>query len=104
MTGFYVIMLCVLCGLVSAGIVKNTYQLITAQEIDFNLEYEKGVNFWTRLLVYVFAGPLIIMKNAIELRRSYNAASIWMLLSAFIFLGWSFIIGLTVIGILLATF
>ncbi|MEP2704617.1 MAG: hypothetical protein ABJN98_06090 [Roseibium sp.] len=83
-------------GFVSAGLLGSLYQLVTSQPPKFNFAGETVVSFLTGILMCIFAGPFIIMRNAIRGRRIENRPLGWLVASSTIAGMWSMCSGLMV--------
>ncbi|WP_420414685.1 DUF6949 family protein [Roseibium sp.] len=88
-------------GFVAAGFLGSLYQLVTSQPPKFNFAGETVTGFVTGVLMCVFAGPFIIMRNAIRGRRIENRPVGWLVASSTIAGMWSMCSGLVVMNIAL---
>lgn len=88
-------------GFVAAGVLGSLYQLITKQPPRFNFGGESLMEFLAGLFLCVFAGPFIIMRNAIRGRRIENRPLGWLVASSTIAGMWSMCSGIMVINVAL---
>lgn len=88
-------------GFVAAGLLGSLYQLVTNQPPRFNFAGETAAGFVTGVLMCVFAGPFIIMRNAIRGRRIENRPLGWLVASSTIAGMWSMCSGLMVMHVAL---
>lgn len=88
-------------GFVAAGVLGSLYQLITHQPPKFAFNSESVLAFVGELLVCVFAGPFIIMRNAIRGRRIEGRPLGWLVASSTIAGMWSMCSGIMVINVAL---
>ena len=88
-------------GFVAAGVLGSLYQLITKQPPRFNFAGETLMAFLAGLFLCIFAGPFIIMRNAIRGRRIENRPLGWLLASSTIAGMWSMCSGVMVINVAL---
>ncbi|MHA7772286.1 DUF6949 family protein [Roseibium sp. M-1] len=88
-------------GFVAAGVLGSLYQLITQQPPKFAFDGDRLLPFMGGLLVCVFAGPFIIMRNAIRGRRIEGRPLGWLVASSTIAGMWSMCSGIMVINVVL---
>ncbi|MEP3045769.1 MAG: hypothetical protein ABJL55_12400 [Roseibium sp.] len=88
-------------GFVAAGLLGSLYQLITSQPPKFNFAGESTMGFLTGVMMCIFAGPFIIMRNAIRGRRIENRPLGWLVASSTIAGMWSMCSGLMVMHVAL---
>ncbi|MBO9419673.1 hypothetical protein J7444_09985 [Labrenzia sp. R4_1] len=88
-------------GFVAAGLLGSLYQLVTNQPPKFNFSGTTIFGFAAGVLVCVFAGPFIIMRNAIRGRRIENRPLGWLVASSTIAGMWSMCSGLMVMNVAL---
>jgi hypothetical protein len=88
-------------GFVAAGVLGSLYQLITHQPPKFGFDGDTVLAFVAELLVCVFAGPFIIMRNAIRGRRIEGRPLGWLVASSTIAGMWSMVSGVMVINVAL---
>jgi len=88
-------------GFVAAGVLGSLYQLITREPPRFNFAGESVMAFLTGVLMCVFAGPFIIMRNAIRGRRIENRPLGWLVASSTIAGMWSMCSGVMVMNVAL---
>ena len=90
------------CGFVAAGILSSFYTLVTNRQVRFAVELE---TFWrgiVDLVLCAFAGPFIIMRNAIRGRMLEQRPVGWLVASTAIAVGWSLCSGIVVVQFALA--
>lgn len=92
----------VAAGFVSAGFLASLYQLVTDQPPGFSFAYEGFFAGLAAILMCIFAGPFIIMRNAIRGRRIERRPLGWLAASSAIAAGWSLCSGILVIEFALA--
>lgn len=83
-------------GFVAAGILGSFYQLVTGEPPKFALQLETWLKGMSSLLMCIFAGPFIIMRNAIRGRRIEHRPIGWLVASSTIAGMWSICSGLVV--------
>ncbi|MGV2976625.1 MAG: DUF6949 family protein [Labrenzia sp.] len=88
-------------GFVAAGLLGSLYQLVTNQPPKFNFPESTALGFVAGVIVCVFAGPFIIMRNAIRGRRIENRPLGWLVASSTIAGMWSMCSGLMVMNVAL---
>lgn len=88
-------------GFVAAGLLGSLYQLVTNQPPKFDFAGETSVGFLTGVVMCIFAGPFIIMRNAIRGRRLENRPLGWFVASSTIAGMWSMCSGLMVMHVAL---
>ncbi len=88
-------------GFVAAGVLGSLYQLITKEPPKFNFGGETIMAFMAGLFMCIFAGPFIIMRNAIRGRRLENRPLGWLVASSTIAGMWSMCSGLFVMNVAL---
>jgi hypothetical protein len=88
-------------GFVAAGVLGSLYQLITQQPPRFAFDGEGLLPFLAGLFLCVFAGPFIIMRNAIRGRRIEKRPLGWLVASSTIAGMWSMCSGVMVINVAL---
>ncbi|MFN4011899.1 DUF6949 family protein [Pannonibacter carbonis] len=81
-------------GFVAAGVLGSFYQLLTNTPPRFHLRLETLVGTVSSCLMCAFAGPFIIMRNAIRGRRIENRPIGWLVASSTIAGMWSICSGL----------
>jgi Family of unknown function (DUF6949) len=89
-------------GFVMAGVLSSFVQLVSGQPMRFGVEPRSALTSILGILLRVFAGPAILMRNAwrgmlIEARPKY-----WFGLSAAIAAYWSLLLGALVIELVIA--
>jgi hypothetical protein len=88
-------------GFVASGVLGSLYQLITKQPPKFAFDGEGLLSFLAGLFLCIFAGPFIIMRNAIRGRRIEKRPLGWLVASSTIAGMWSMCSGVMVINVAL---
>lgn len=89
-------------GFVAAGLIQSFYKLLTGNHLSFSI---LNTNMSRALLAtpsLVFAGPAIVMRNAIRARLIEKRPSQWLALSTMLSAAWSFMSGLFLLNMLVA--
>ena len=89
-------------GIVAAGLTASFYRLVTGRPLSFTLLTAPLPDVLTGVAALVFAGPAVIMRNAVRARMLEHRAWVWLCLSAGIAVFWSFMSGLFVLSLILA--
>lgn len=87
----------VAAGFVAAGVLGSFYQLVTGRYPAFLVDTDGIASALGAVVVCVFAGPFIIMRNAIRGRIIEGRPIGWLAASAAIAAGWSLCSGVVVI-------
>ncbi len=90
------------CGFVAAGILGSLHQLLTDRPARFAIDLESIGKGLLGVLLCAFAGPFIIMRNAIRGRMIENRPVGWLVASTAIATGWSLCSGIVVVQFVLA--
>lgn len=90
------------CGFVAAGILSSFHQLLTDRPVRFAIDLETMGKGLLGVLLCAFAGPFIIMRNAIRGRMQENRPVGWLVASTAIATGWSLCSGIVVVQLVLA--
>ncbi|MEQ8783949.1 MAG: hypothetical protein RIE06_30135 [Roseibium album] len=88
-------------GFVAAGVLGSLYQLVTRQPPKFSFSGENLLAFLIEVFLCVFAGPFIIMRNAIRGRRIEKRPLGWLVASSTIAGMWSMCSGILVMNVAL---
>ena len=88
-------------GFVVAGLLGSFYQLVTNRHPAFLIATDGLLDALAVVVVCVFAGPFIIMRNAIRGRLIEHRPLGWLAASAVIASGWSLCSGVVVIEVAL---
>jgi hypothetical protein len=88
-------------GFVVAGILGSFYQLVTGKPLRFVFQVETWLQGLVSCLLCVFAGPFIIMRNAIRGRRIEQRPFGWLVASSTIAGMWSLCSGVMVLHVML---
>lgn len=84
-------------GFVISGIVGSFYQLVTGEPLRFAISVETWIKGLLSFALCVFAGPFIIMRNAIRGRRIEQRPLGWLVASSTIAGMWSVCSGIMVV-------
>jgi hypothetical protein len=84
-------------GFVAAGFIGSLYQLLTDKPPRFSVEADSILTSISSTFVCIFAGPFIIMRQAIRGRILEDRPLGWLAASAAIAAGWSLCSGIIVI-------
>ncbi|MCE1237967.1 MAG: hypothetical protein LWW93_16580 [Hyphomicrobiales bacterium] len=90
------------CGFVAAGILSSFYTLVTNRPVSFAVELGTLWRGLVDLVMCAFAGPFIIMRNAIRGRIIEQRPVGWLVASTAIAAGWSLCSGIVVVQFALA--
>jgi hypothetical protein len=90
------------CGFVAAGILASAHQVLTGQPARFAIDLETLGRGLLGVMLCAFAGPFIIMRNAIRGRMIENRPVGWLVASTAIATGWSLCSGIVVVQFVLA--
>jgi len=94
----YVYAFAMVMGFALAGASGSLFRLITKRRISFELVGAARPVLFLGVVVLMFAGPAVIMRNAIRGRLIENRALYWLALSTLIAGMWSFLAGITLIN------
>jgi hypothetical protein len=89
-------------GFVCAGILSSFYQLVRAEPARFDVEGDSVLEGLGRVMLLMFAGPAILMRNAIRGRMIEHRPLGWLAASAAIAGAWSLCSGAVVFEFILA--
>lgn len=98
----FVTFFAVATGFVSAGVISSFYQLVTAEPARFDLGGDRLVAGVAMVMLLMFAGPAILMRNAVRGRRIEGRPVGWLIASTAIAGGWSLCSGIVVLQFALA--
>lgn len=84
-------------GFVGSGIIASFYQLITAQPPKFDIEDSSILAGVAGVLLLMFAGPVILMRNAIRGRLLERRPVGWLAASTCIAGAWSLCSGVVLL-------
>ncbi|MFD1696748.1 DUF6949 family protein [Roseibium aestuarii] len=83
-------------GFVAAGVLGSLYQLVTDRPPHFALDAQSVIGTICAVSLCIFAGPFIIMRNAIRGRRLEGRPIGWLVASSTIAGMWSLCSGVVV--------
>ncbi len=86
-------------GFVAGGLLGSFYQLVTNRPIRFEAPGARGAGFALSSLALVFAGPPVLMRNAIRGLVIEGRPAYWLVLSCALSALWSFFVGLFILNI-----
>ncbi|MDR3499232.1 MAG: hypothetical protein P4L72_08400 [Parvibaculum sp.] len=89
-------------GFVAAGLTGSFYRLVTRKPPSFQVWADSTAGQLGGIATLIFAGPNVILRNALRAQVFENRPPMWMLLSAAIALMWSFLSGVFLLNLLLA--
>lgn len=89
-------------GFVAAGIISSFYQLVTANPARFDMADERMSRGLFQILLLMFAGPAILMRNAIRGRLIEGRPIGWLFASTAIAGAWSLCSGVIVLEFAMA--
>ncbi|WP_316859898.1 DUF6949 family protein [uncultured Cohaesibacter sp.] len=87
-------------GFVCAGILANLYQLVARQPARFRVSLNNWATVFISVIVCTFAGPFIIMRNAVRGRRIENRPIGWLFGSSAIASVWSACSGVLLLNLI----
>lgn len=88
-------------GIVTAGLVSSFYRLVTKKPPSFQMWQETTLGLVVGIATLIFAGPSVIMRNALRAQVIENRPPAWLAASAFLSGVWSLFVGLLVLDVLL---
>ncbi len=89
-------------GFCAAGLCMSGFKLATGHPLRFGLQIEKTGPAIFGVFTRVLAGPAIVMRNAIRGAAIEGRAPVWLILSTFISMLWSFFSGVVMLELLYA--
>ena len=89
-------------GFVAAGLTGSFYRLITNKPPSFQIWGGSLIEQVAGLLTLVFAGPNVILRNALRAQVFEDRPPAWLLLSFFIAMMWSCLSGIFLLSLMLA--
>lgn len=89
-------------GFVAAGVSSSFYRLVRNKPPSFQLDAESTVGQIAGVFTLIFAGPTVILRNALRAQVFENRPPFWMLLSGCIATMWSFLSGVFLLGVMLS--
>ncbi|MCW2308448.1 DUF6949 family protein [Rhodobium gokarnense] len=89
-------------GFVAAGMLGSFYQLLTRRPPSFVLSVDTWWTIISSTVMCAFAGPFIIMRNALRGRRIEHRPLGWLAASTAIAAGWSLCSGIVVLEMTLS--
>lgn len=89
-------------GFVSSGILSSFYQLVTAEPARFDMSSDRLMAGVAHIILLMFAGPAILMRNAVRGRLIERRPVGWLAASSVIAMAWSLCSGVVVLEFALA--
>ncbi|MFA7639928.1 MAG: hypothetical protein WCY02_11525 [Parvibaculum sp.] len=89
-------------GFVAAGLSSSFYRLVRNKPPSFQLDTESTIGQIAGVFTLIFAGPTVILRNALRAQVFENRPPFWMLLSGCIATMWSFLSGVFLLGVMLS--
>lgn len=89
-------------GFVTAGVLSSFIQLVSGQPMRFVLEHRSRAAAIASVVLRVFAGPEILMRNAWRGMTFENRPQGWFWLASGVAVFWSLLIGCLLIDMLLS--
>ena len=88
-------------GFVAAGLVGSFYRLVTNKPASFQIWGGTLLTQVAGILTLVFAGPNVVLRNALRAQVFENRPPAWLLLSFFIAMMWSCLSGIFLLTLIL---
>jgi len=92
-----VLLYCCLTGFVAAGLLGSFYQLVTSKPPQFAFEFSNIAAGATTVFMVFFAGPFILLRNALRARLIERRPLGWLAASFAIAAMWSSLSGMFVL-------
>jgi hypothetical protein len=89
-------------GFVAAGLLSSFYQLVTASPARFDVTSDRVVPGVAQVILLMFAGPVIVMRNAIRARTVDRRPFSWLAAAVTLAAAWSLCSGVIVLEFALA--
>ena len=99
---FTVFFFAIATGFVAAGLSSSFYRLVRNKPPSFQLDTESTLGQIVGVCTLIFAGPTVILRNALRAQVFENRPPFWMLLSGCIATMWSFLSGVFLLGVMLS--
>lgn len=90
-------------GFVAAGLTGSFYRLVTRKPPSFQIWSDNLAGQIGGVMTLIFAGPNVILRNALRAQVFENRPPAWLLLSALIAMMWSFLSGVFLLSMLLGS-
>jgi hypothetical protein len=103
MSEWMVFVFTVATGFVAAGLTGSFYRLVTKRPPSFQVWSETLAGQIAGVATLIFAGPNVILRNALRAQVFENRPPAWLLLSALIAMMWSFLSGVFLLSVLLGS-
>jgi len=89
-------------GFVAAGLTGSIYRIATSKPPSFQVWSESTLGQFVGVLTLIFAGPNVILRNALRAQVFENRPPVWLLLSTMIAMVWSFLSGVFLLSFLIS--
>lgn len=89
-------------GFVTAGILASFVQLVSGEPLRFGMEAKSMMASILAVLLYMVAGPAILMRNNVRAVAARSRSAAWLGLSVSIAGFWSLMSGLLVLDVMLS--
>jgi hypothetical protein len=89
-------------GFVAAGVLSSFYQLVTETPARFDITADRIWSGTLQIMLLMFAGPVIVMRNAIRGRILERRPLGWLAASTVVAAAWSLCSGIVVLEFALA--
>lgn len=103
MSDWWAFFFSVATGFVAAGLTGSFYRLVTRKPPSFQVWSDSVFGQIGGVVTLVFAGPNVILRNALRAQVFEHRPPAWLLLSALIAMMWSFLSGVFLLSIILAS-
>lgn len=98
----YIVAFAMASGFVASGLIASFYQLVTANPARFELQSERMATGVVQVILLMFAGPVILMRNAIRGRLIEGRPIRWLAASSVVAAVWSLCSGIVVLEFAIA--
>lgn len=89
-------------GFVAGGLLGSVFQLLANRPLRFETLKAQGAEFVFGAATLVFAGPALLMRNAIRARLIEGRPPQWLAMTTAVSAAWSFFLGLFLLNIYVA--
>ena len=87
-------------GFVFAGALASLAQVVTGRPLAFAVLPRPALLVPPKVVARVFAGPAILMRNALRGARQEGRGPVWLILSTLVATFWSFLSGVVLLEVL----
>ena len=88
-------------GFVAAGFIGSFYRLVMNRPVSFQLAPGSVFVQFIEVLILIFVGPTVILRNALRAQAFENRPPMWLVFSAVLAMMWSFLSGVVLLGTLM---